>query len=157
MSIPAPTHLFACSRHFFSSKLLGPSKSDKISLGVGELRYDKFASRIFCGTHDAPTAEAFGFLKCGFDVANTNVEDCVAVICRPSADSARNPDSIGRRIAIDEPVIAGVRNLFRYRRICVELPSEKRAVVRSKFRSIFPDDLKVHDGIAHDGSPFLAI
>jgi hypothetical protein len=83
MSIPARTHSCVCSRHFFSSRLRGSSQADEIPLGIGEVRYDEFAFRIFRRTHHALTAEAFSLLECGFDAWNADVENCVAVICRP--------------------------------------------------------------------------
>src|SRR5216684_1916793 len=90
-----------------------------------------------------------------FHVGNAHVEDGVRIVALAAADAARNPDTVGSRVAFHEPVVRRLGDFLRDFSTRVERPTEEVAVVSPELLRILPDYLEVHDWLSHGIIPFV--
>jgi hypothetical protein len=68
-------------------RLFGSGDADEVAFGVGDLADDEL-SRGALGAHLALPPEALGFLECGLDVGNADVEQDAPLVVVAAADAA---------------------------------------------------------------------
>src|SRR4051794_12118618 len=96
-----------------------------MTLRIREVADLDIGSRDRVGPHPAGPAEHFGLLERLLDVGHADVEGDVTVVAlHAAADPSRDPDSVARRVALDERVVhSGDRGAR------VEVPPEELAVI----------------------------
>src|SRR2546423_1868466 len=128
---------------------LGPGldDADDVALGVGELT-DLEALHHLLRSHQPGAPEALGLGERRLDVRDLDVDRDVPVVAfRASGDAATDPHAVGIDVVLagDDAVVHRVAR--------VDLPAEQLRVVALELRSVLPDDLEVHDGLAHGRFP----
>ena len=117
------------------------------------MRNNQLRSRILDRTHRPLAAESLGFLQRIFDVRHTHIEYRVGLVRGAAADTTRNANSLGRRIAIDEAVVTGLGDFLRYWSVGVGFPFEEFGKEGTKSRRVPANNLEVHYWISHTLPP----
>ena len=116
--------------------LFRPGDAYQIARYTCEMATTRLPAGFAAGGPTGAGPQFFGTSKCGFDVQDSNVKQCLRGISASASDAVRYAHVLRCLHRLDKPVLPRSRDLWGYRCTFIKGPAEQLAVVSAKaFRS----------------------